>query len=249
LKNFTNKQKNKVLDIAAKMNIIITGGSRGIGKETALCLAKNKDNQVLITGRNERAMRIVAESAPHDNIFYYVVDFMKLESLTESFREHVSSVFSIVDILINNAGNLTKKRFTDLSPDEIRAMMETNFFAPVFIIRTLLPLMKKGSHIVNIASMGGFQGSVKFSGLSCYSASKAALACLTECLAMELSGAGISVNCLAPGSVQTEMLEEAFPGYKAPVEAKEMGDYIAAFAASGNKYFNGKILPLAVTTP
>ncbi len=110
-------------------------------------------------------------------------------------------------------------------------------------------MMSKGSHIVNISSMGGFQGSSKYKGLSYYSASKAAIACLTECLAREFKEMGISVNCLALGSVQTEMLNEAFPGYKAPVSAEEMGEFIAEFALKGNKFFNGKILPVAVTNP
>ena len=98
-------------------------------------------------------------------------------------------------------------------------MMETNFFGPASIIRIVKPLMPAGSHIVNISSMGGFQGSAKFNGLSYYSASKAAIACLSECLAEEFKDSGVSVNCLALGAVQTEMLREAFPGYKAPVEA------------------------------
>jgi NAD(P)-dependent dehydrogenase (short-subunit alcohol dehydrogenase family) len=110
-------------------------------------------------------------------------------------------------------------------------------------------MMPSGSHIVNISSMGGFQGSSKYKGLSYYSASKSALACLTECLANEFSEYGISVNCLALGSVKTEMLDKAFPGYKAPVDAKEMAEFISDFALTGHKFFNGKILPVAVTNP
>ena len=97
--------------------------------------------------------------------------------------------------------------------------------------------------------MGGFQGSSKFPGLSLYSASKGAVAVLTEAMAEEFKDEGISVNCLALGAVQTEMLEEAFPGYKAPLSADEMGKYIAGFALTGNRYFNGKILPVSVSTP
>jgi NAD(P)-dependent dehydrogenase (short-subunit alcohol dehydrogenase family) len=132
---------------------------------------------------------------------------------------------------------------------EAREMMEVNFFAPALIIRTLLDLMKKGAHVVNISSMGGFQGSVKFPGLSYYCASKAALACISECLAIELKELEISVNCLALGSVQTEMLGDSFPGYKAPVDAYEMGKFIGDFALNGNRYFNGKVIPVASTTP
>lgn len=231
------------------MNIIITGGSRGIGREAALYLSKNRDNQVLITGRDEKSLKKVSELAENGNIFYYVVDLNNLDTLSESFMIHCGSLFDIIDILINNAGYLVNKSFISLTTAEIRSMMETNFFAPVTIIRTLLPLMRKGSHIVNISSMGGFQGSVKFAGLSGYSAAKAALASITECLANEFSASGISVNCLALGSAQTEMLEEAFPGYKAPVTAREMGEFIGNFAVTGNKIFNGKILPVSLTTP
>jgi NAD(P)-dependent dehydrogenase (short-subunit alcohol dehydrogenase family) len=97
--------------------------------------------------------------------------------------------------------------------------------------------------------MGGFQGSAKYKGLSYYSASKAALACLSECLAAEFATSGINVNCLALGAVQTEMLEEAFPGYKAPVDAKTMARFISDFALNGHKFFNGKVLPVAIDNP
>jgi len=231
------------------MNILITGGSRGIGRETALSLAADKNNHVIVTGRNEDSLRSLENEAPHENISRYVIDFSRQESDCSNLAGHVTSVFSILDILINNAGSLVNKPFTDISNAEIRRMMEVNYFMPATLIRTLFPLMKRGTHIVNISSMGGFQGSAKFPGLSCYSASKAAIACLTECLATEFSEYGISVNCLSPGSVSTEMLNEAFPGYKAPVNAKEMGDFVAWFAINGGKLFNGKILPVAHTTP
>jgi NAD(P)-dependent dehydrogenase (short-subunit alcohol dehydrogenase family) len=161
----------------------------------------------------------------------------------------VSDHFGRVDILVNIAGFLITKDFLDMANDEARLMMETNFFGPASLIRILKPIMPAGSHIVNITSMGGFQGSAKYKGLSYYSASKAALACLTECLANEFAEYGISVNCLALGAVQTEMLDEAFPGYKAPVDAKQMAKFISDFALNGHKFFNGKILPVAVGNP
>jgi NAD(P)-dependent dehydrogenase (short-subunit alcohol dehydrogenase family) len=167
----------------------------------------------------------------------------------ESFRTTVTEHFKRVDILINNAGFLIARDFLEMINEEARLIMETNFFGPASLIRAIKPMMPPGSHIVNIASMGGFQGSAKYRGLSYYSASKAALACLTECLANEFTGFGISVNCLALGSVQTEMLNEAFPGYKAPVDAKQMAEYISGFALTGHKFFNGKILPVSVSNP
>ena len=161
----------------------------------------------------------------------------------------VAGTFSDVDILINNAGYLVHRDFINFDKKDARKLMETNFFGPASLICLLHPIMKRGSHIVNISSMGGFQGSSKYRGMSYYSASKAALSCLSECLAGEFREAGIAVNCLALGSVQTEMFEEAFPGLKAPVSAKEMAQFIADFALNGNKFFNGKVLPVAFSDP
>ncbi len=231
------------------MNIIVTGGSNGIGKQVAIYLAKDKGNNLLITGRNQISLAKVTDEAEGNNIKYLVADFSKLHLAPETFKKNVVTVFDTIDILINNAGNLYSKSFLETSDEQAREMMEVNFFAPVLIIKTLYPLMNKGAHIVNISSMGGFQGSIKFQGLSFYSASKAALACISECLAGEFRENRISVNCLALGSVQTEMLEKAFPGNKAPVNAKEMGKLIGDFALNGSRYYNGKIIPVALTTP
>jgi NAD(P)-dependent dehydrogenase (short-subunit alcohol dehydrogenase family) len=128
-------------------------------------------------------------------------------------------------------------------------MLAHNVMSHFKMIQATLAFMQSGSHIVNIGSMGGFQGSVKFPGLAAYSSSKAALHTLSECLAFELADTGIKINCLALGSAQTEMLEAAFPGYQSPVMAFEMGKYVADFARTGHKFFNGKVLPVAVTTP
>lgn len=229
------------------MNIIINGGTRGIGKEIVIYLAGNEFNNILVTGRDKHSLKSM--SARFKNVYTLAVDLSVFNTQSEIFEKAVLSHFKNVDILINVAGFLVAKEFTKTGIDEARLMMETNFFGPASVIKLLKPHMAEGSHIVNITSMGGFQGSLKFKGLSYYSASKAALACLTECLATEFSGSGIKVNCLALGAVQTEMLTEAFPGYKAPVDAAEMGEFIADFALKGHKFFNGKILPVAVGNP
>jgi short-subunit dehydrogenase len=229
------------------MNIIINGGTRGIGKEIVIYLARDEFNNILVTGRDKQALKSLSDR--YKNVHTLAVDLSVIDTQSEIFEKTVSGYFKTVDILINVAGFLVAKEFTKTSIDEARLMMETNFLGPASVIKLLEPHMAQGSHIVNITSMGGFQGSLKFKGLSYYSASKAALACLTECLATEFSGSGIKVNCLALGAVQTEMLAEAFPGYKAPVDAAEMGEFIADFALKGHKFFNGKILPVAVGNP
>jgi NAD(P)-dependent dehydrogenase (short-subunit alcohol dehydrogenase family) len=229
------------------MNIIVNGGTRGIGREVAINLAQDINNQIIVTGRNKKALD--ALSKKYKNVKSFSLDMSLFDSQWKKFQETVSDHFGRVDILINVAGLLIVKDFLDMANDEARLIMETNFFGPASLIRILRPMMPPGSHIVNISSMGGFQGSAKYQGLSYYSSSKAALACLTECLAKEFSEFGISVNCLALGSVQTGMFDEAFPGHKASVDAKPMAEYISCFALSGNKFFNGKILPVAINNP
>lgn len=229
------------------MNIVINGGTRGIGKEVLNILSQNPNNQIIVTGRNENALKDL--SSEYNNVVPVKLDMLLFDKQSKSFVAVVTSHFTKVDILINNAGFLAAKDFLEMENEEARMIMETNFFGPASLIRVLKPMMVSGSHIVNIASMGGFQGSAKYKGLSYYSASKAALICLTECLANEFNGSGISVNCLALGAVQTEMFDEAFPGFKAPLDAKQMAEYISWFALNGQKFFNGKILPVAIGNP
>ena len=154
-----------------------------------------------------------------------------------------------VDVLINNAGFLVNKPFSEITSEEFKRCYDVNVFGVASLIKTVLPFMKKEGHVVSISSMGGVQGSVKFPGLSAYSSSKGAIITLTELLAEEYKETGPSFNVLALGSVQTEMLEEAFPGFKAPLSATEMAQYIMDFSLTGNKFYNGKILQVSSTTP
>ncbi len=231
------------------MNIIVSGGSKGIGREVVLSLATDKDNQIMVTGRDEDRLKELLSECVNENVSYLKMDISELEKESKPVIEEVYNRFSRVDIVINIAGLIVVNDFMKQSDQEARNMMETNFFGPAAFIKLIVPLMPAGSHIVNISSMGGFQGSSKYRGLSYYSASKAALSCLSECLALELAETGISVNCLALGSVQTEMFETAFPEFKAPLGPKEMAEFISYFAVNGNKYFNGKVLPVAVNNP
>ena len=229
------------------MNIIVNGGSRGIGKEVVLFLSQDINNQIIVTGRNQKDL--IALSAFSTNIHGVQTDLSVPVELSGTFRSKVLSHFSRVDILINMAGALVSKEFMKTEDQDARLMMDTNFFGPATVIRIVKPLMPHGSHILNISSMGGFQGSMKFNGLSFYSSSKAAIACLSECLAEEFKDSGVSVNCLSIGAVQTGMLKEAFPGYKAPVEARDIAPFISYFALNGHRFMNGKIIPVALNNP
>ncbi|MFO7613494.1 MAG: SDR family oxidoreductase [Bacteroidales bacterium] len=229
------------------MNIIVTGASRGLGFEMASIFAQNRDNKVIAIARGKEGLHRLKDSSGGDlNIFPF-------DLVTGDFHgtlvPQILSVIKNIDILVNNAGLLGNKPFADLDDDDFDLMFGANVKSAFRLTRSLLPYFSENAHIVNIGSMGGYQGSVKFPGLSLYSASKGALAILTECLAEELKEKKIAVNCLALGSAQTEMLSQAFPGYKAPLTAAEMAGFIADFACNGHRYFNGKILPVSVTTP
>lgn len=229
------------------MNIIINGATKGIGRETAAHLHSVPGNNIVITGRDERLLALAEKELP--GIKTFVIDLSDNSENYPGLKEYIIHQLHHIDIVINMAGQLIKNDFLSFSEADAHSIMETNFFGPARFIRFITQFMNSDSHIVNISSMGGYQGSVKFRGLSYYSSSKAAIACLTECLANELSEHKIAVNCLALGSVNTAMLNEAFPGYEAPVSANEMGKYIADFALNGNKFFNGKILPVAFGNP
>jgi NAD(P)-dependent dehydrogenase (short-subunit alcohol dehydrogenase family) len=234
------------------MNILLTGASSGVGFEAVLELILKSENKVIALARSadklSRLLEIAKGLNPECTLFPVQFDLVN-DDIEQGLKPFIAEKFGQIDVLINNAGNLEVKPFEQSSEVDFVEMLQSNFLNHVRLIQGLLPLMQSPSHIVNIGSMGGFQGSAKFAGLSAYSASKAALHNFTECLAEELKEKKISVNCLALGSAQTEMLEKAFPGYESPVMAFEMGKYIADFALTGHKFFNGKVLPVAVTTP
>lgn len=233
------------------MNIIITGASSGIGFEAALELSLDTKNKVVCIARSADKLRKLHEIAkgitPECTLLPVAFDLVNddYNALVPFIKERLGTV----DILINNAGTLINKPFLQTTENDLAEMLEHNVMSHFKMIKYMLPFIPSGGHILNIGSMGGFQGSIKFAGLAAYSASKAALHTLTECLAQELVETGVKINCLALGSAQTEMLEAAFPGYESPVLAFEMGKYVADFAKTGHKFFNGKILPVAVTTP
>lgn len=232
--------------------IIITGASSGIGFEAVLDLTAKKENNVIALARSGEKLAKLQEIAlalNYDGGKLYPIEFDIVKDDYSGLKQFIAAEFGTVDILINNAGALVNKSFIETSAEEFTAQFQTNVLGHIQMIQAVLPFMKEGAHIVNIGSMGGFAGSVKFAGLSAYSSSKSALHTLTECLAEELKEQGIKVNCLALGSAQTEMFEAAFPGVESPVLAFEMGRYIADFAQTGQKYFNGKIIPVAVSTP
>ncbi|MGE0088773.1 MAG: SDR family oxidoreductase [Bacteroidales bacterium] len=237
------------------MNIIITGASKGIGFELAKLFAKNENNTVVAIARSEDLLKELKNACIRQDLRNKLktipFDLEKTTEIKSGLIPEILKHIETVDILVNNAGVLINKDFELFEISEIEQIFDINFFSQAALIKELMPYIKIGNpkHVISISSMGGFQGSAKFSGLSYYSASKAALANLTECLAEEYKESEIKFNCLALGSVNTEMLQKAFPDYKAPVNPLEMAEFIYDFALNGHRYFNGKIIPVSLTTP
>lgn len=223
--------------------IIVTGTSRGIGFELSKLLA-DAGHKVLALSRNDKPIK----NLDHDNIETFAFDVSSIEDrnrLSGFLNEKNASVLA----LINNAGKLINKPFLELTEEEFKSVYDVNVFGVAAMTRLIIPFMNKKGHVLTISSMGGIQGSAKFPGLSAYSSSKGAVLTLTELLAEEFKETGPSFNALALGAVQTEMLEEAFPGYEAPVSAEQMAEYIMDFALKGQKMYNGKILQVSSSTP
>ncbi|APQ16664.1 SDR family NAD(P)-dependent oxidoreductase [Maribacter hydrothermalis] len=222
--------------------VIVTGTSRGIGFELCKLLAES-GYKVLALSRNDLPIKELNNA----NIESFSFDISSVSDRLKlaDFLEDNCKVIA----LINNAGKLVNKPFLETSEEEFKSVYDVNVFGVAAITRLVLPFMNKDGHVLTISSMGGIQGSAKFPGLSAYSSSKGAVLTLTELLAEEFKETGPSFNALALGAVQTEMLEEAFPGYKAPISANDMANYIMDFALKGHKMYNGKILQVSSSTP
>ncbi len=223
------------------MKVVITGASKGIGFEAAKAFLKD-GHQVFAISRNGQKLSKLKEMGATICVF---------DLLSESYDDLMAqiSTFGKIDILINNAGLLVNKPFSAITDQDLNKVFGVNILSVFRLTRDILPYLSNSAHVLNISSVGGVQGSMKFSGLSAYSSSKGSLAILTECLAEEFKESDLRFNALALGSVQTEMLEEAFPDYKAPLTAKQMADYIVKFAISDALYYNGKVISVSSTNP
>lgn len=224
--------------------IVVVGASRGIGKSIVDQLANHADFKILALSRNLDKMQ--KSFGNYSNVMCYELDLN-----STSVRAQCESIFTnleSIDILINNAGVLVNKPFLELNREDIETCYSVNVMSVMETVQAAVPKMSK-AHIVNISSIGGFQGSVKFPGLTAYSTSKAAVCSFTELFAEEYKDTSIKMNCLCLGAAQTEMLEEAFPGYEAPVSAEKMAEYITDFALNADQWMNGKIIPVSLSTP
>ncbi|MFM1874911.1 MAG: hypothetical protein RL266_648 [Bacteroidota bacterium] len=232
------------------MNVIVTGASSGVGYELVkqLILDDRVQKVIGIARRIEKLEELAGFAASQGKGLKYIpIACDVFEVTVDMITDHLDRV----DALVNNAGLLINRSFAELTEEDFEQVYKVNVFAPARLTRLLKPLMggETPSHIVNIGSMGGFQGASKFPGLAAYSSSKSAIAGLSECLAEEFKDDNVKVNCLAFGAVQTEMLAKAFPGFQAPLTSVQMAEFVLDFALEGHRFFNGKVLPVSSTTP
>lgn len=231
-------------------SVVVTGASRGIGRAVAMELAAVHGCRVHAVARDPKALDALRlDAQAQGGVVVPVPLDLAAADAAARLSERVGE--GRLHALVNVAGLLVKRTFGTWTAEDGKALFHLNTVVPLLLAQVLADRLSGDpvGHILNIGSMGGFQGSAKFPGLALYSASKGGLVTVTECLAEELKERSISCNCLSIGAVDTDMLREAFPGYQAPIGAEAMGAYIARFSLEGHNYFNGKVLPVALSTP
>ena len=222
-------------------NIIITGTSSGIGFELVNIFSKKNHRVLALSRDNSKLRELKLDGVDAIDFDLNHNDYRKINEFLKKAEK--------IDILINNAGYLVNKPFKETTLEDFQMVYSTNVFSVAMLIKNTIDFMESGSNVLNISSIGGIQGSLKFPGLSAYSSSKGALNILTEMLAEEYKERGIHFNSLALGSVQTKMLEKAFPNFTASTSALEMAEYIYNFSTNGYKLMNGKVVSVSSTTP
>lgn len=227
------------------MNIIVTGCSRGIGAALAEKLVDKGHN---VWGLARSKSRLEDLKSKLGNSFSFTPTDITKPAEIQSAYDEIRQEWDTVHALVNNAGLLINKPFMQQKTEDWETQISVNLMGPVHLIQKFHPLFEQ-AHIVNISSMGGYQGSSKFPGLSAYSTAKGGLSILTECLQAELGEEGHSFNALCLGAVHTEMLEEAFPGFTPDLKPQAIATYLADFVLTGHQFISGKVLPIAQNDP
>lgn len=224
--------------------VLITGASQGVGKSLALKFVQ-EGHRVVAVARNMESLQSLKEQCEGETGEVHIV-----ARAIEDFRSaDLPQGSTPIDILIHNAGHLVAKPFLETTAEELHSVYQTNIIAPFQMTQELFPHLQTEAHVISISSVGGVTGSVKFPGLTAYSSSKAAISCLTEVWQAEFADSGMTFNSLALGSVQTEMLEKAFPGLKAAATPEQMADYIYNFALEAPSVIKGKTISVSSSNP
>jgi 3-oxoacyl-[acyl-carrier protein] reductase len=223
------------------MNILITGTSRGVGQELAKQFAANNHHVYAVSRSAQNTV---------NNITNLELEYSTEEGLAQLLHYFKSNGITI-DVLINNAATLINKDFASITKNDFNTIFDVNVAAPYFLTQQLVSnnLFANTAAVYNISSMGGFQGTSKFAGLSLYSMTKGTITNMTEVLAEELKDKNITVNAFALGAVATQMLKDAFPTYEATTTTEQMANFIVHFITGNKGIVNGKIIPVSNSTP
>jgi NAD(P)-dependent dehydrogenase (short-subunit alcohol dehydrogenase family) len=220
---------------------IVTGASSGIGKRTAEILA-SRGARVVVFSRSIEQLHAIA--APFGEAMRSVAgDVAELASIERAFAE-AESHFGPCDVLINNAGVIDVSRVIDTTAEAWDRTFAVNVRGVFLACRRALPSMiqRKTGAIVNVASISGVLGPEKFPGTVSYCASKAAVISLTEALAVEVRDAGVRVNAVSPGSVDTPMWAGVSGGAPAAMTPDEVAETILFLASPRASAINGQNL-------
>lgn len=235
--------------------VLVTGSTDGIGKQTALELAR-MGARVLIHGRDPQRVKDSGEEIFHatgsDQLDTFVADFASLRQV-KRFAQKITEKYDRLDVLINNAGVYFKERF--ITEDGYEMTFQVNHLAPFLLTKLFLPLLKKSApaRIVTVSStlhstieldFSDMQGEKRYSGLHAYGLSKLGNIYMTYELAERLMGTGVTANCLHPGGVDTKMLRAVtgVPGISIK-EGAQPSVYLASSPDVANltgKYFYHK---------
>jgi len=218
--------------------IVVTGASSGIGRATAELFAR-EGALVAIFARSAEKLAQMAG----DRVLAVAGDVSSEADVERLFSE-IESRFGDCDVLVNNAGTTDVGRLIDTTPDRWDRMFAVNVRGAYLAARRALPAMvaRRSGAIVNVASISGVIGPEKFPGFVSYCASKAAVIGMTEALAVEVRDAGVRVNCVSPGSVDTPMWAEVSGGAPASMTPQEIAQAIRFLASSESRPMNGQNL-------
>ncbi len=233
---------------------IVTGASRGIGRATAIYLARSGAAVIVNYAGNREAAEevkqiIQSEGGKAEIVQADVADYSQCESLMQSAIDH----FQRIDILINNAGITRDNLLARMKVEDWQQVIDTNLSGVYNCCRTVLrPLLKQksGGRIINLASVAGLHGNT---GQANYAAAKGGVIAFTKTLAKELGSRNISVNAVAPGFIETEMTAQLSEQVKAQVierialgrlgKAEDVAEVIL-FLASSSGYITGQVIPV-----
>ena len=238
--------------------VVVTGGSRGIGRSIVLTLAAQGADVTFLYCSNEAAanetLAAAADLSGTDNAGGTVkakrVDVRNAESCEQAIDE-IAEDAGKIDILVNSAGIIRDNILGLLTNDDIQEVLATNVVGVFNVLRPVIPYMvsKRRGKIINISSVAGEKGG---RGQTNYAASKGAINALTKALAVELAPRNILVNCVAPGVIETEMTEairqQAGDVVKSRIllgrfgQPEDVANVVLFFASSLSDYVTGQVL-------